>query len=57
MVKRRPVTLEDMSVSLGKHKNELIKYVDLLLKKNKIKYVIHQKKKYYEPWKENNRKE
>ena len=52
MVKRRPVTLQDMSVSLGRHQNELIKYIDLLLKKNKIKCVIHQGKKYYEPKKE-----
>ncbi len=57
MVRRRPVTLEDMSVSLGKHKNELIKYIDLLLEKNKITHVIHQGKKYYEPQKEKNRKE
>jgi wyosine [tRNA(Phe)-imidazoG37] synthetase (radical SAM superfamily) len=52
LVKRRPVTLSDMSLSLGKHKNELIKYIDYLLKKNRIKYVIHQGKKYYEPKKE-----
>lgn len=52
LVKRRPVTLSDMSISLGKHKNELIKYIDDLLKKNKIKFVIHQGKKYYEPEKE-----
>jgi wyosine [tRNA(Phe)-imidazoG37] synthetase (radical SAM superfamily) len=52
LVKRRPVTLSDMSLSLGKHKNELIKYIDYLLKKNKLKYVIHRGKKYFEPGKE-----
>jgi wyosine [tRNA(Phe)-imidazoG37] synthetase (radical SAM superfamily) len=52
MVARRPVTLSDMSKSLGKHKNELIKYIDLLLKRNEIKFVIHRGKKYYEPKKE-----
>ncbi len=52
MVARRPVTLSDMSKSLGRHKNELIKHIDPLLKRNKIKSVIHQGKKYYEPKKE-----
>lgn len=56
IVKRRPVTLEDMSASLGKHRNELIKHIDYLLKRNKIKCVIHQGKKYYEPRTENNTK-
>lgn len=49
MVARRPVTLSDMSKSLGKHKNELIKYLDFLLKEGKIKLVIHDGKKFYEP--------
>lgn len=49
MVARRPVTLSDMSKSLGKHKNELIKYCDFLLKEGKIKLVIHEGKKFYEP--------
>ncbi len=48
MVARRPVTLSDMSKSLGKHKNELIKYCDFLLKEGKIKLVIHEGKKFYE---------
>ena len=49
MAARRPVTLEDMSRSLGKHKNELVKYCDILLKEGKIRYVIHGGKKFYEP--------
>jgi wyosine [tRNA(Phe)-imidazoG37] synthetase (radical SAM superfamily) len=48
MVARRPVTLADMSRSLGKHKNELIKYCDFLLKEGKIRFVIHEGKKFYE---------
>jgi wyosine [tRNA(Phe)-imidazoG37] synthetase (radical SAM superfamily) len=48
MAARRPVTLADMSKSLGKHKNELIKYCDILLKEGKIKLVIHEGKKFYE---------
>jgi wyosine [tRNA(Phe)-imidazoG37] synthetase (radical SAM superfamily) len=52
LVKRRPVTLSDMSLSLGKHKNELIKYIDDLIRRDKLKYVIYQGKKYYEPGQE-----
>lgn len=48
MVQRRPVTLSDMAASLGKHKNELIKYLDMLLKEDKIKLVTHKGRKYYE---------
>ena len=48
MAARRPVTIEDMSRSLGKHKNELIKYCDMLLKEEKIRYIIHAGKKFYE---------
>lgn len=48
MVARRPVTLEDMSGSLGKNKNELIKYCDILLKESKIHVVIHKGKKFFE---------
>ena len=48
MVARRPVTLADISKSLGKHKNELIKYCDILLKEGKIKLIIHEGKKFFE---------
>ena len=48
MVARRPVTLSDMSKSLGKHKNELIKYCDILLKEGEIRLIIHEGKKFYE---------
>jgi wyosine [tRNA(Phe)-imidazoG37] synthetase (radical SAM superfamily) len=48
IVARRPVTLADISTSLGKHKNELIKYCDILLKEGKIKLIIHEGKKFYE---------
>jgi wyosine [tRNA(Phe)-imidazoG37] synthetase (radical SAM superfamily) len=49
MAARRPVTLADMGKSLGKHKNELIKYCDILLKEGKLRLVIHEGKKFYEP--------
>lgn len=49
MIQRRPVTLTDLSVSIGKHKNEIIKYLNFLLKEGKIKVVEHKGLKYYEP--------
>lgn len=49
MIKRRPVTLSDISVSLGKHQNEILKYLNFLLEDGKIKLVIHKGLKYYEP--------
>jgi wyosine [tRNA(Phe)-imidazoG37] synthetase (radical SAM superfamily) len=48
MVARRPVTLGDMNRSLGKHKNELIKHCDILIKKGKIKQMNHEGKIFYE---------
>lgn len=49
MIRRRPVTLSDISTSLGKNKNEILKYLNPLLQEGKIKLVIHQNLKYYEP--------
>ncbi|MBN1272697.1 MAG: radical SAM protein [Candidatus Aminicenantes bacterium] len=49
MVRRRPVTLDDLSVSLGKHKNEIIKHLNALLDDKKIKTREHKGNTYYEP--------
>jgi predicted HTH transcriptional regulator len=49
LIQRRPVTLADISNSLGKHKNEIIKYLNLLLVDGKIRSVIHKGLKYFEP--------
>ena len=49
LIQRRPVTLTDISSSLGKHKNEIIKYLNFLLNEGKVKLVIHKGLKYYEP--------
>ena len=49
MVKRRPVTLDDISSSLGTHRNAILKELNSLLKENKIKPVMHKNKRYYEP--------
>lgn len=47
MAGRRPVTLEDMSRTLGKHQNELIKYCDVLLKEGKLRLIVHEDRKFY----------
>ena len=49
MIQRRPVTLSDISTSLGKNKNEILKYLNSLFQEGKIKLVIHKNLKYYEP--------
>lgn len=49
LIQRRPVTLTDISSSLGKHKNEIMKYLNFLLEKGKIKVVVYKGLKYYEP--------
>lgn len=49
LIRRRPVTLLDLADALGKHQNELLKYLDILQKKEKITTVVHAGKKYYEP--------
>ncbi len=48
MIQRRPVTLLDLSLSLGKHQNEILKYLDFLIKNKKIKVVLYHGLKYYE---------
>jgi len=49
MICRRPVTVEDISGSLGRHKNEILKYIDMLKREGKIKAVTYENKDYYEP--------
>jgi wyosine [tRNA(Phe)-imidazoG37] synthetase (radical SAM superfamily) len=49
LIQRRPVTLADISNSLGKGENEIIKSLDSLLAEGKIKSVIHKGLKYFEP--------
>jgi wyosine [tRNA(Phe)-imidazoG37] synthetase (radical SAM superfamily) len=49
LIQRRPATLADISNSLGKHKNEIIKYLNFLLQEGKIKSVTHKGLKYFEP--------
>ncbi len=49
LIQRRPVTLAEISASLGKGKNEIIRSLDSLLAEGKIKSVIHKDLKYFEP--------
>jgi len=49
LVQRRPVTLTDISTSLGARKNEIKKCLNFLLEQGKIGHVIHKGLKYYEP--------
>jgi wyosine [tRNA(Phe)-imidazoG37] synthetase (radical SAM superfamily) len=45
---RRPGTLSDIIASLGIHRNEAIKHLDLLRKQNRIKIRVHRDLEYYE---------
>jgi len=47
MVRRRPLTLAEISSSLGLHQNEVIKYIGLLEREGQIKKRIHREKRYY----------
>jgi wyosine [tRNA(Phe)-imidazoG37] synthetase (radical SAM superfamily) len=48
MIKRRPVTLSDISTSSGMHRNEVVKYLSILEMKDKIKAYDHEDSHYYE---------
>lgn len=49
MIQRRPLTLSDISASLGKHRDQVLKYLNILTGEGKIKAIIHKGKIYYEP--------
>jgi len=46
-VRRRSVTLPDISSSLGIHMNEAIKYLNDLQKQKIIKIIVHDGQDYY----------
>jgi wyosine [tRNA(Phe)-imidazoG37] synthetase (radical SAM superfamily) len=48
LIRRRPVTLGDISASLGKGKDIIKKSLDSLLEEGKIKSVTHKGLKYFE---------
>jgi wyosine [tRNA(Phe)-imidazoG37] synthetase (radical SAM superfamily) len=49
IVRRRPVTAEDISASLGRHRDEVLKALGRLLETGKIRPVSHGRKIFYEP--------
>ena len=46
-LKRRPATLEDLSATLGLHRNEVIKYLGHLLDEGRLKERLSGKEKYF----------
>jgi wyosine [tRNA(Phe)-imidazoG37] synthetase (radical SAM superfamily) len=46
-IKRRPCTLEDLSSILGKHMNEINKYLSELEREDEIKVVVQQRGNFY----------
>jgi wyosine [tRNA(Phe)-imidazoG37] synthetase (radical SAM superfamily) len=48
LIKRRPVTLDDIAKSTGLHKNEVVKYLEHLRVQRKIKLAEYEGKNYYE---------
>lgn len=48
MIKRRPVTIDDICSVTGLHRNDLLKYLDQLHRNKKIKLTEHDGRSYYE---------
>lgn len=48
VVKRRPVTLDDICSVTNLHKNEILKYLDQLYRTEKVKITEHDNRAYYE---------
>lgn len=47
IIARRPVTIDDLVKISGLHKNEILKYIQVLLKQVKIEMSRHNQKEYY----------
>jgi len=48
MMRRRPITLEDICSVTGLHRNEVLKYLDQLHRAKKVKITEHDNRNYYE---------
>jgi wyosine [tRNA(Phe)-imidazoG37] synthetase (radical SAM superfamily) len=48
IIKRRPVTLDDICSVTDLHRNEILKYLDQLQQDKKIKLTKHDSRNYYE---------
>jgi len=49
MVRRRPVTAEDIASSLGRDRDEVLKSLAALLEAGKLRRIVHRRKTYFEP--------
>jgi len=49
MVRRRPVTAEDISAALGRDRDEVLKAAGHLLESGEIRIVRHGRKTFYRP--------
>ena len=47
LIGRRPCTCDDICKALGLHGNEILKYLDKLMKEGRIQYKLHHKRGYY----------
>ncbi len=48
MVKRRPLTLLDISQSLGLYQNEVIRYLEVLKREGQISARVYKGRRYYQ---------
>ncbi len=48
LIKRRPVSLDDISLALGGSRNEILKYLEFWTSRGKIKTRVYQRKRYYQ---------
>ena len=48
LIARRPCTMEDMSIALELHPNEIFKYLSKLEKERRIHHTLHNRRMYYQ---------
>ncbi|MBA7669242.1 GTP 3',8-cyclase [subsurface metagenome] len=48
LIRKRPVSLDDISLALGRSRNEILKYLEFWSTRGKIKSRVYQRKRYYQ---------
>jgi wyosine [tRNA(Phe)-imidazoG37] synthetase (radical SAM superfamily) len=48
-VGRRPETVDDIAASLGRHRDEVLKTLDHLLRRKRVRAVVHRGRTFYRP--------
>jgi len=48
LIDRRPCTCDDICSALGLHSNEALKYLDKLMKEDRVRYKLHHHHGYYQ---------